>query len=59
MLPHIQQALVSKEMSIEGISAPFLFDSLLMAEAHALSSWPMLLGRILDRIKVEFHFFLQ
>ena len=47
MLPHIQQALVSNEISIEGISAPFLFDSLLMTEAHALS---MLLGRILDRI---------
>ncbi|KAI9550240.1 hypothetical protein GHT06_009522 [Daphnia sinensis] len=50
MLPHVQQALVSKEMYIEGIYAPFLFDSLSMTEAHALSSGPMFLGRILDRL---------
>lgn len=37
-------------MSIEGISAPFLFDSLSMTEDHALSSGAMFLGRILDRI---------
>jgi hypothetical protein len=50
MLPHVQQALVSKEMSIEGIAPPFLFDQILMTEAHALSSGPMFIARILERI---------
>jgi hypothetical protein len=36
-------------MSIEVISAPFLFDSLLMTEAHAIFRGTMFLGHILDR----------
>lgn len=49
MLLHVREALLSQDMTIDGVKAPLLCGT--MTEAHALISGPVFFSRIINRLK--------